>query len=429
MLPRSPSGFFNPDVIPGIDADFVCSICHNVIHVAAQPSEEDSHIFCHDCLQRAMALNPKCPMGCRGCNRATLSKVPFIDRQINNLTAVCYARAKGCEWTGTFLSLRNTHWPENCLLHEKPCPLCKVLIPKPQIRNHIITLCPKAPSDCPRCSVSLLRDQQEAHGATCPNVPIQCSNGCGAFVLRKDLEHHHTAQCAQAVIPCPLADCTATMHRRDLDSHLNDNLKDHFLLAMAEIQAGRQEREAIRQRLDHLERLVLANADRRDTGTPPALPRPAGCPGIPPPGLRPPESSHQGMAGETQSINGGSGTPYMGGLEMAIRAGLFAEQQYLYETRPSTTRHPPHLRVQQAQQALAMDMPQGTSRMTGQSRAFTPPQGLDPVEADAEADNYTVHEPYPTPAAGHRGSTASRPERPSRPPWSPEAPWGSGDTW
>ena len=79
---------------------------------------------------------------------------------------------------------------------------------------------------------------------------MECPNLCGADNLQhQHLEEHVSSQCSLTYVECEFSDagCDAKVYRKDLASHLTDNLVTHMsLLAM--------ENRKLKQQLNKLER-------------------------------------------------------------------------------------------------------------------------------------------------------------------------------
>ena len=84
---------------------------------------------------------------------------------------------------------------------------------------------------------------------------MECPNSCGADNLQhQHLEEHVSSQCPLTYVECEFSDagCDAKVYRKDLASHLTDNLVTHMsLLAM-------ENRKLKQQLKQHVEKVTEA---------------------------------------------------------------------------------------------------------------------------------------------------------------------------
>ena len=106
------------------------------------------------------------------------------------------------------------------------------------MEQHQTSLCPKRPFTCFMCEEyeSTYEDVVNSHASVCKCRPVECPNSCGADNLHhQHLEEHVSSQCPLTYVECEFSDagCDAKVYRKDLASHLTDNLVTHMsLLAM-----------------------------------------------------------------------------------------------------------------------------------------------------------------------------------------------------
>ena len=118
------------------------------------------------------------------------------------------------------------------------CLFCDKLHPRHEIEQHQTSLCPKRPFTCFICEEyeSTYEDVVNSHAPVCKCRPVECPNSCGADNLQhQHLEEHVSSQCPLTYVECEFSDagCDAKVYRKDLASHLTDNLVTHMsLLAM-----------------------------------------------------------------------------------------------------------------------------------------------------------------------------------------------------
>ena len=66
----------------------------------------------------------------------------------------------------------------------------------------------------------------------CGHHPVQCSNECGAFPQRQNLESHVAKDCPLTVVECEFhyAGCEVKLPHKDMPDHLKDGLATHLSL-------------------------------------------------------------------------------------------------------------------------------------------------------------------------------------------------------
>ena len=66
--------------------------------------------------------------------------------------------------------------------------------------------------------------------------PVDCPNKCGQVVQHQKLEEHLSSECELSEVECEFshAGCEAKMLRRDLPSHMTDNMAEHMSLLAKE---------------------------------------------------------------------------------------------------------------------------------------------------------------------------------------------------
>ena len=83
---------------------------------------------------------------------------------------------------------------------------------------------------------SAFEDVVNNHAPVCKCRPVECPNSCGIQNLQHpNVEEHVSSQCPLTYVECEFSDtgCDAKVYRKDLASHLTDNLVTHMsLLAM-----------------------------------------------------------------------------------------------------------------------------------------------------------------------------------------------------
>jgi hypothetical protein len=87
-----------------VSIDLTCSICLSVpSKPVLTPCE---HLFCKECLCRAVSHQPLCPICRKGCVRGQIRPIPegsFVYRMWSSIPVKCELHEKGCCWTGSIV--------------------------------------------------------------------------------------------------------------------------------------------------------------------------------------------------------------------------------------------------------------------------------------------------------------------------------------
>lgn len=209
--------------------DFCCSGCCGMT-------------CCSSCLENAVSQKELCPY-CKE-NELFISPWPVKferrDQEVSGLDVYCINREKGCGWQGRLgsiddhLAIGNT---DGCQFHEFPCPCnCDKILQRRHMTAHVRNKCPNYEIDCQYCHFNAKRYFINGeHQNICPKFPLTCPNNCEiGTVFREDMENHRE-QCPLELVQCVYHNvgCTATMLRKDLEQHRNDNLMEHLKLELA----------------------------------------------------------------------------------------------------------------------------------------------------------------------------------------------------
>ncbi len=86
------------------------------------------------------------------------------------------------------------------------------------------------------------------HKFICPEVTVQCPNFCGAQLKRKATKSHDLI-CLEATVDCQFAEagCKVKPKRKDLESHLDANMKQHLSQLMTAHVKIKQEFQAFKE--------------------------------------------------------------------------------------------------------------------------------------------------------------------------------------
>ena len=224
------------EFVDALPKEMTCSICMRVLHEPhlANCCEQS---FCKECLVKWCRNNRTCPH----CRSTRFSSI-FLQqksRKIGQLKVYCPNKQHGCKAElkiseyDSHLSLANN---KGCSYVKLNCPNnCKAKVFRGEMETHTREKCPKCVVSCVWCN---LEGEFQAivgeHIKTCPSFPLHCPLGCGAELICKDLESHHST-CPLELVPCPFRGlgCKITVCRKDLDKHIETSTLQH-MTALAE---------------------------------------------------------------------------------------------------------------------------------------------------------------------------------------------------
>ena len=199
------------------DSDFKCSICFHILdHDLASPSEEDSHLFCRDCL---LQLEKKeCPVCRKSFENMNIISCPFAYRQLNNLTVKCCGI--GCTWSGLYINAQD-HIDKECVYLTYTCQHCTSEFNYVDALSHI---CDNEPIACLHCDDDVLRHKMDKHLKKCPKILITCTE-CKRDHIRSESQWHLNYDCLEANVVCI---CKKIIKRKDLSEHIHKNQSNHL---------------------------------------------------------------------------------------------------------------------------------------------------------------------------------------------------------
>ena len=117
----------------------------------------------------------------------------------------CIHKDEGCDWSDELKNLDSHLNPSSsssppfvgCNYVQLQCSTCKKMYPRSELELHESKHCLKRRHTCEYCSdyEGTFEDVAKNHWPECLYRSVPCSNKCGVFPLRKDLEHHIEAEC------------------------------------------------------------------------------------------------------------------------------------------------------------------------------------------------------------------------------------------
>ena len=148
--------------------------------------------------------------------------------EIEKLRVVCPFRQQGCDWSGT-IGLVVSH-VEKCDLCPVSCPLgCGYSSERKDLKRHEKEECPERNTNCEFCLTSIKVSQSCEHFKTCPNYPLECSNGCDKDrIPRNEMSLHVSELCPLSMVPCPYKRYGCVdVKKKHMDTHETDFVVKH----------------------------------------------------------------------------------------------------------------------------------------------------------------------------------------------------------
>ena len=197
--------------------------------------------YCRLCNQQINAGGTPCPT----CNGARFDSFQNkgLQQPLYGFRVFCSNKESGCDWQGELGKLEyhlnlnpDKDWlfQKGCAYTEVTCLYCNA----PHLR-HEIEQCVERPFTCSLCEEyeSTYADVVTNHSPVCKCRPVKCPNSCGTNNLQhQHLEEHVSTQCPLSYVECEFSDagCDAKVYRKDLPSHLGENMVTHMSLLARE---------------------------------------------------------------------------------------------------------------------------------------------------------------------------------------------------
>ena len=239
-----------------VHEDLVCPICHQLLDEAQQTP--CGHLFCKKCLertrnngmprsgarnyplhsrQRNVSLHNhyfSCPV-CReqhSCNTSESMNDKYNERRVTSLRVKC--PNVHCDWEGSVGTVDN-HKRIHCLFENVSCSEgCGTFVLRRNLQSHIDNECRLRTSFCKFCHQEGTHEFITTdHCRECDVYPIECPNQCGETVAQKKIETH-LGKCPMQDIECRYSvfGCTSVAKRSETDQHEAEHKDYHLHLSL-----------------------------------------------------------------------------------------------------------------------------------------------------------------------------------------------------
>ncbi len=229
---------------------YLCGICKSVLN-EPHVTECCGQHFCKNCLEKTKSenaygsFNRRMAKTCPHCRQDNFNHIRYLPfkREIDSLKVYCPRKSRGCDIQPDYAD-KNTH-EETCeYVHVYCTNGCGEMLLRKDLESHTENYCDLRECTCELCGkVGEYREiESSEHHSICPDVIIKCTNSCGEQFKRKDSESHNSI-CPEAMVACNFAEagCQATPKRKDLDIHMDTNMKQHLSQLMKAHGALKQE--------------------------------------------------------------------------------------------------------------------------------------------------------------------------------------------
>ena len=258
------------ETVVGHDCEFVsqppnrseCPIC---LLVLREPHQATccGKIFCKTCICQLRDKKKPCPT----CKTEDFSCYPDkgLKQELYSSRVYCPKRSLTCDWQGELGELdkhvdgdgKDPANLEGCKFASVYCSFCSESYPRGELEEHQKKECVKRPFTCTTCNdyTSTYDDVLFLHLTICKCRPVDCPNKCGQLMQHQKLEEHLSSECELSEVECEFshAGCEAKMLRRDLPSHMTDNMAAHMSQLATENGHLKNQLTDIRKRVETLE--------------------------------------------------------------------------------------------------------------------------------------------------------------------------------
>ncbi|KAM0789474.1 hypothetical protein ACM66B_000294 [Microbotryomycetes sp. NB124-2] len=294
-------------------ASLDCPICRAPF-VQPVMSPQCQHVFCQQCIHRALSTTKSCPIDRTRLEPIELVRAPrIIEHLCDELQVYCSNKQLGCDAVLERSAL-DRHLRRNCSatrssVANKGKAVDRAEGPGLDTSTRLDGQEAVLDSECEACGDLLAAEDEPTHSKVCLEALTVCTH-CSAELKRRRLSEHHL-ECPLVLVPCPHArhGCTARAARsRMLDEHLDltcpyEPIKDYLarqdsrlvelegdnaILAArcasmeSDMKEMRQLMLGLRNNMgEYFPALSLAKTQDQPAVTPSALPLPSPAPQVP----------------------------------------------------------------------------------------------------------------------------------------------------
>ena len=215
-----------PLVVP--TKEFECPVCLGLMRDPVLNNCCGQH-FCADCIAKVTNAQGPCPL----CNQKKFEIFPnkHFERNLKNLQASCSQQPDGCPWEGTVGEFAG-HYRQCDYVHVACSNECGVSVKRKLLDYHRGNECPLRKSACEHCGLEGSHQfVTGVHRTGCPNLPVQCPNGCNSSVPRTEIPAH-LSECSHQSVRCSFQQvgCVDEFRRSELGAHMQEHVTKHVSL-------------------------------------------------------------------------------------------------------------------------------------------------------------------------------------------------------
>jgi hypothetical protein len=213
--------------------DFKCPLCDGIyMDPVVDPC---AHVFCKQCILTHLSTTQSCPIQSQKyLDETHLNIFQMVQNILVKQSVLCKNRANNCGWVGRLQELTE-HLNTYCARQIIQCPNngCGSLFFREDVQLHLVT-CDYRITPCEDCQVNIAFIVMKNHQEICPMFKLECPQGCGVLIQRKDIELHIQNDCLNTIIACPYAKfgCLTELTKREINEYLISNTNRHNLLVL-----------------------------------------------------------------------------------------------------------------------------------------------------------------------------------------------------
>jgi len=222
-----------------------CNICARVLHDPHLTECCGQH-FCVSCLEHWFKAQKKttCPH-CRQKKFKHILSKP-LKREIDELEIQCIKQGVGCQWMGELSSLQaHLNSDKGCEYADVQCSNnCGAMMMRKELEAHLAQQCPLRKIQCQYCHYEdTYQTITTQHYDECPFCLLPCPNKCGTTGILRAAMANHLSRCVLEPVECPFheAGCTVQILRREFDVHMSENQQHHLLVLLEAFQETKKE--------------------------------------------------------------------------------------------------------------------------------------------------------------------------------------------